>query len=209
MKNYLKSYLAGIFIGLGALEYMVCSGYNNAFQYTLIGAFLFATGLLAVCAEGMILVTGQFSKLYDGSWTFRQILLIFVANLIGIATIYGVRMVDVNPQIVQEVGASIAAKRDALVWYQHIFKGILCGICIEMACANYRNDKSSWCVILPVMTFIIVGGEHCVADTMYYLFAPGFAWRHVLQIFEVFCGNLIGAVLVVFASQNREFHFVL
>ena len=94
MKNYLKSYLAGIFIGLGAYAYMICTGYSDALGYKALGAFLFSMGLLSVCAEGMILVTGQFSKLYDGSWSFRQILLIFMANLIGVATVYLLHVLD-------------------------------------------------------------------------------------------------------------------
>jgi formate/nitrite transporter FocA (FNT family) len=69
-----------------------------------------------------------------------------------------------------------------------------------MACANYRVDKSTLGVILPVMGFIIIGGQHCVADAMYYLFTPGFAWVHVGYLMLTFVGNLIGAILVVFAS---------
>ena len=212
MKTICKSYLAGLFIGLGAYAYMVCTGYSNTLGYKALGAFLFSMGLLSVCAEGMILVTGQFSKLYDGSWSLRQIFLIFVANLIGIATIFGLyELGDTTlfPDPIRQAGATIAAARDSSLWYQHILRGIFCGICIEAACANYCNDKSSWGVILPVMMFILIGGEHCIADAAYYLFAPGWEWRHLLQIFEVFCGNLIGAIVVVFASANREFHFHL
>ena len=59
------------------------------------------------------------------------------------------------------------------------------------------------------MVFIIIGGEHCVADTMYYLFMPGFSWQHVYQVIFTFIGNFIGAMLIVFASGDKEFHPVL
>ena len=71
MDDLLKSYAAGIFIGLGAYVYTVCAGFSNALGYTALGAFLFSMGLLSICAEGLILVTGQFSKLYDGTWNCR------------------------------------------------------------------------------------------------------------------------------------------
>lgn len=93
----------------------------------------------------------------------------------------------------------IIATRDVKIWYQHILSGILCGICIQIAVNNYKGNKSYLGIILPVMTFIMIGGEHCVADTFYYAWG---AWslQHLIQIFEVFIGNFIGAMFVVFAN---------
>lgn len=49
----------------------------------------------------MTLVTGQFSKLYDGSWSFHEILLIFVANLFGVLTLYGVCMISPSLNLIK------------------------------------------------------------------------------------------------------------
>jgi len=35
---------------------------------------------------------------------------------------------------------------------------------------NWLKTKSSIGIILPVMTFILVSSEHCVADAFYYIF---------------------------------------
>lgn len=201
----LRSYLAGLFIGLGALAYLVYFDIS-----IFMSSFLFSLGLIAVCSQGALLVTGQFSNLYDGTYGLHDIIIFFIFNILGVATIYALRIVDcIALGDIQMSSSIIIEKRDALIWYQHILKGILCGMCIEMACANYRSNKSILGIILPVMGFIIIGGQHCVADVMYYLFTPGFVWQHVLWVVLTFIGNLIGAIIIVFASQDKKFHFAL
>lgn len=203
-----KAWLAGVLIALGSLEFGLCATVGGTLGYKALGAFLFSVGLCAICEEKLNLVTGKFGMFYDGSWSFRQILLIFAANLFGVLGIFLIRYLDAQPELVANAMAPIVAARDIKLWYQHILAGILCGICIQIAVNNYKGNKSYWGVILPVMTFIMIGGEHCIADTFYYIWAP-WSIAHMIQILEVFFGNLIGAVLVVFASQDRQFHPVL
>ena len=197
MLNIFKGWLAGFLIGLAGLAYLSCSGMSLGF--TALGAFLFSFGLYGVLEYESNLVTGKFAKLYNGEWSLRQILLIFGMNLIGTATIFLIRAMDANANIVYELAAPIVAARDAKLWYQHIVAGIGCGACIQVAVNNYQKHPSFWGVCLPVMVFILCGFEHCIADSFYYYWSP-FTWRHLLQIFEVFFGNAIGAQLIVAAN---------
>lgn len=143
--------------------------------------------------------------LYDGSWNFRQILSIFVANLLGVLTIFIIRRLDFMPELVYECAQPIIESRDAELWYQHIVGGIGCGICIQMAVNNWTKKHEPLGVILPVAVFILCGFEHCIADAFYYAWSA-FEWRHLLQIFEVFCGNMIGAFIVLPASVHSLPH---
>ena len=61
--------------------------------------------------------------------------------MLGVATIYLIRVFDTSGlNNTYEAIRTIMDKRDSIAWYQHILKGILCGACIEIACANFRKE---------------------------------------------------------------------
>ena len=207
MKDVFKGILAGFIIALGALAFGIIA-YAGGMSYKALGAFMFSMGLCAICQEQLNLVTGKFGLFYEGSWNLRKILLIFVANLFGVFLVYCIRALDAQPNLVVEVMNPIVTARDSKLWYQHIFSGILCGACIQIAVNNFKDNKSYWGVILPVMMFILIGGEHCIADTFYYIWTP-WSLQHMLQILLVFIGNFIGAVLVVSTKTGTRPHLLL
>lgn len=122
-----------------------------------------------------------------------------MANLFGVFLLYCIRLLDAAPNLVVESMAPIVAARDSKIWYQHIFSGMMCGACIQLAVYNYSNNHSYLSAILPVMMFILIGGEHCIADSFYYMWAS-WSFNHAIAILLVFIGNLIGATVVVFAN---------
>ena len=203
-----KGILAGFVIALGALAFGIISTTGGTLGFKALGAFMFSMGLCAVFANQLNLVTGKFGFLYDGSWNLHQILLIFVANLFGVFLLYCIRYMDAAPNLVTEAMIPIVAARDNKIWYQHIFSGILCGACIQLAVYNYSNNHSYWSAILPVMMFILIGGEHCIADTFYYIWSP-WSLQHAIQVLLVFIGNFIGAVLVVLTKNYTQPHWNL
>ena len=131
-----------------------------------------------------------------------------MANLLGVLTIFIIRRLDALPELVYECAEPLIVGRDTKLWYQHILGGIGCGFCIQIAVNNWKAKGEPWGVILPVAVFILCGFEHCVADAFYYCWSP-FTWRHMLQIFEVFCGNSIGAFIVLASSSGKRPHVLL
>lgn len=117
------------------------------------------------------------------------------------------RRLDFMPELIYECAQPILESRDVELWYQHIAGGIGCGICIQMAVNNWKAKGEPLGVILPVALFILCGFEHCIADAFYYAWSA-FEWRHLLQIFEVFIGNMIGAFIVLPSSAHSlpRFH---
>lgn len=130
-----------------------------------------------------------------------------MANLLGVLTIFIIRRLDFMPELIYECASPIIENRDTELWYQHIIGGMGCGICIQMAVNNWKAKNKSLGVILPVMIFILASFEHCIADAFYYCWSA-FEWRHLLQIFEVFIGNMIGSFIVLPASVHSlpRFH---
>lgn len=128
-----------------------------------------------------------------------------MANLFGVLTIFIIRRLDFMPELIYECASPIIESRDAELWYQHIIGGMSCGICIQMAVNNWKAKNKSLGVILPVMIFILCGFEHCIADAFYYTWST-FEWRHLLQILEVFIGNMLGAFIVLPSSVHSLPH---
>ena len=201
-----KAYLAGITIGLGSLAYMACYGLGLGFN--ILGSFLFSFGLLAICYEQLNLVTGKFGAAYTGQYSIFQILGMFIINILGVFTIFIIRRFDANSEILFEIGNQITAIRNVRLPYQHILSGILCGACIQISVFNFQAQKEPLGVMLPVMIFITIGGQHCIADTFYYLCA-GFSLKYIGFIVLTFIGNFIGAILVAASKTNSSPHFVL
>lgn len=79
-------------------------------------------------------------------------------NFLGTAIIFLIRRFDAFPELVYEIMQPIITSRDNQLWYQHIFAGIICGICIQAAVSNFAAYKNSWGIIFPIMIFILVGG---------------------------------------------------
>ena len=201
-----KAYLAGITIGLGSLAYMACYGFGLGFN--ILGSFLFSFGLLTICYEQLNLVTGKFGAAYTGQYSIFQILGMFIMNILGVFTIFIIRRFDANPEILFEIGNQITAIRNIRLPYQHILSGILCGACIQISVFNFQTYKEPFGVMLPVMIFITIGGQHCIADTFYYLWT-GFSLKYISFIVLTFIGNFIGAILVAASKTNSSPHFVL
>lgn len=190
---------AGILIGLGALANIMVGG-------GWLGSLLFATGLFSICVNQYLLLTGQFARLYrkNEDFIYNLIELILMANLNFLGIVIVVLLTSfMTHSATNDVAINIVTARNARLWYQHIAAGAICGSCIQIAVQNYKKDKSAIGVILPVMVFILTGSEHCIADFFYYMLAHNMGMQQILQIFEVMCGNFIGASLVLFCSSGN------
>lgn len=185
-------------IGLGALANIMVGGQ--------LGAFLFATGLLTICINKYQLVTGQFFRLYrnnDLLFNLIEIITIFSFNLFGILII---AIITYLLKLDCSSATSIILARQERLWYQHILAGILCGICIQIAVQSYQKEKNSFSVILPVIVFILIKSEHCIADFFYYLVGGNCDLKFIIvHILYVFLGNFIGASLILLCNVDNLF----
>ena len=88
-ESWLKSILAGLFIGIGGIAYL-------SVENKVVGAALFAVGLFTICTLGYNLYTGKLCYILDSDkkggylvWLIQ----IWVGNLIGtVIAGYGMRL---------------------------------------------------------------------------------------------------------------------
>lgn len=175
------SVLAGAFIGMGALYYVLVQSDPTLGFATrqLLGGAVFSLGLLMVVVAGAELFTGN--NLLVMAWAARKITLgellrswaiALCGNLVGAVGLAVLVVLSDHPDMNQgAVGArylSIASAKTQLSFMPAFFSGILCNalVCIAvwMAIAGRSVTDKAVAILFPVSAFVAAGFEHSVAN---------------------------------------------
>ena len=175
---FISSILAGISIGVAAI--LFCLAPNP-----IIGAGLFALGLLNILLMKYHLVTGKFQHL-GTQYNFLDIMEILVGNIFGVGIVSIIAIVAL-PQVTA-IAASVAATKIAVPLIITFGKAILCGYIMTVAT---RPNTPLWVSALGVFAFVYTGLNHCVADAFYYMFNSS----NLLPFWITVLGNAIGGKL--------------
>lgn len=176
--------LAGAFIGLGGLFYVVvASDPSLGFAVRqVVGGGCFSLGLILVVVAGAELFTGN--NLLVMAWADRQIstpellrnwAVICTANGIGAAGLALLVVLSGHPAmndgLIAEKYLGIAAAKCDLSFQAAFFRGILCNIlvCIAvwMALAGRSVTDKVIAIIFPISAFVAAGFEHSVANMFF------------------------------------------
>lgn len=189
-----KSILAGLLIGLAACIYW--SIYSSAGDYcakylaNILGSFLFSIGLISVILLQTNLYTGKIGYVNNKKLLIESLIILVincvVAYLVGLSyrLVFGV----------QE--AAMQARLNA-TWYQLLFRGIGTGALIYLAVELKKKYESLLPVVLCVMSFILAGFQHSIANCTYFGMTS-FSLYGLLGILIVIIGNSIGSLLIRF-----------
>lgn len=184
-------------IGLAGLLYLYIGG--------ALGALAFGLGLLGVCALKLDLFTGKMRAFWNGEISIKELCVVFLGNIVGILFIAGCGTFLSSANQFIDASQIIMSTRLGLPFGTILIRGIICGICVQMAVDMWkqgveRNDTHPFLAMLPATAFVLLGCNHCIADTLYLVYSS--AWGQILQIFEALIGNFIGASLFVVASSG-------
>lgn len=180
-----KSIFAGISIGLAGCVYLNVGG--------VIGACLFAFGLLAVVSLGLNLFTGKAQFVwYNSRVAGARLLTMLVLNFAGCMI---VASITDTPEL-SEKAAAIIDLRLAKGPLRCGLLSLFCGMI--MTTAVQGAAKNNWLPLLfGVPLFILCGLPHCVADA-FYISAAGIEYisENLSQIIAFYicivAGNYLG-----------------
>lgn len=173
--------LAGAFIGLGALFYvLVASDAGLGFAVSrVLGGVCFSLGLLLVVVAGAELFTGNNLLVMawaDGKLSAREVLrnwiVVCIANFIGalgLATIVFLSgHADMNGGAIGKTYLSIAAAKVSMPFWTAFFRGVLCNLLVCMAIwmtlAGRSVTDKMIAIVFPISAFVAAGFEHSIAN---------------------------------------------
>lgn len=179
--------MSGVCIGTAGFGYLA--------EKSIIGAVLFAFGLLTVVNYSLKLYTGTAGFIKRGE--VLNLFIILGANLVGCLLM--AMMVRCSPMPLQDVAQKILEGR---LTTGPLYGGILaigCGFIMTTAVTFARQGKNLP-LLFGVPLFITCGFPHCVADAFYYMCVPlDFLTANAIDILvfyvSIVFGNFIGCNL--------------
>ncbi|WP_027633826.1 formate/nitrite transporter family protein [Clostridium hydrogeniformans] len=184
LKSIILGFLSGAFIALGAYASTVVShGISNPSLSKLMAALIFPIGLTLIVLCGTDLFTGNTLltiPLLERKISFKQLcinwFLIYFTNFLGAifisSMIYFSGSLDFNNFALGGYALKMASTKSSVEFIPAMLSGVLCNtlVCLAVWCSYAAKDIISklTTVWLIIMTFVISGFEHSVAN-MYYL----------------------------------------
>lgn len=194
LKLIRSSFLAGFCIGIAGFGYLA--------EKSIIGAVLFAFGLLTVVHYGLKLYTGTAGFIKRGE--VGNLCLILLANIVGCLVVS--LLVRCSPMPLQDTAQSILEGRLEIGPLRGGVLAIGCGFIMTTA-VTFARKGQNLPLLFGVPLFIMCGFPHCVADVFYYLCVPlDYLLNNISQILvfyaSIVLGNFIGCNLYRAISRD-------
>lgn len=198
-KMFVLAIAAGAFIAFGAqVSLTVSSGVAGTLGWgtsKLIGAMVFAAGLMMVVLTGAELFTGNVMMMFSVlekkiSWLklLRSWSIVYIGNFVGsillAILVFGAALYQNNGFDVGVNTLTNANMKVNLSFVEAFSRGILCNwlVCLAvwMATSSKRVIGKIFAIFFPIMTFVASGYEHSVAN-MFFI-PSGLLLKHVPQV---------------------------
>jgi formate/nitrite transporter FocA (FNT family) len=186
----IKSIMAGFLIALGGIINLSVGG--------MLGAFLFAIGLMTILTFQLDLFTGKTGLLVEREIGFKGIAKVWIGNFFG--TFFGAMTLIFMPSEksaeLVEKAANIVAIRNSNLPLENFILGLFCGLLMWIAVRGWKMSSSLVFAIAPVAAFILAGFNHCVADMFYIHCVSMSSLTDYLSLIPTTLGNVIGGCLI-------------
>ena len=199
MKDFIKSVLAGIMIGIGGTIYL-------SLDNKVVGASLFGIGLFTIVVYGFNLYTGKIGYLVD-NFNFKYIKMLvitLIGNFIGTFLVgYILKFTRIYSLIHDKAKLLVNVKLDDSL-ISILILAFFCGILMYLAVNTYKENKdiSKYLgVFLGVIVFILCGFEHCIANMYYFSVANAWNVNALLYFLIMILGNSLGGMLIPLCNK--------
>jgi formate/nitrite transporter FocA (FNT family) len=183
------SILSGILIAIGVVV-------NLSAGNKYIGAMLFSLALLTIMQCGLQLYTGRIGYALDKRHGVPDYAIMLILNFLGVS-LFLVWYCLQGSEMRQNV-LDIAEAKFAQSYGEMFFYGLLCGVLMFVAV----SCKNTVITIFCIMTFILSGYEHCIADFPYFVVGT-MSIEKILKFLLVVCGNSAGSILIHLLSRQK------
>lgn len=202
IKKYVDSLLKGIYagfmIGIGAIAFL-------SLENKVLGSFFFSIGLLTICMYAMNLYTGKVGYILINKIEYiYELLLGLLGNFMGTFIIGKLilltRVSNINEKALSLVNIKL---NDNLL--SIFILSIFCGILMYIAVNNYKKVGTEIGkyigIFMCVMTFILCGFEHCIANMYYFSVSSTWSLNTLLYLLVMILGNSLGGILIPLCNK--------
>jgi formate transporter len=218
--------LAGAFIGLGALFFVVVKS-DSSLGFAVgqvMSGLVFCLGLLLVVVAGAELFTGN--NLIAMAWADQQVstaellrnwFWVCLANFVGAAALAVLVALSGHAQMnngqIGQTVLRIATLKQQLSLDQAFLRGVLCNVLVCLAVWMAMGGRSvvdkAVAIVFPITAFVAAGFEHSIANMYFFSLALALqwldpAWGSVITVggmlgnlIPVIVGNLVGGSVLV------------
>ncbi len=189
----IKGIYAGIMISVAGMTYLSLSNH-------VIGAFLFSIGLLVICMYGMNLYTGKIGYILINKKDYiYELIFTLLGNFIGTFLSAKVLLLTRFSSVSETASKIVSLKLNDNLLSIFILS-MFCGILMYIAVNNYKKLNTDigkyGCIFLCVMTFILCGFEHCVANMFYFSISSVWSLKSLCYMLIMILGNSVGSILI-------------
>lgn len=186
-----KSVIAGMMICIASVLYVIVDNH-------IIGAIMFAFGLLSVFELKLNLITG---KAVDyRSYSLRQMTIYLMGNIIGCIIITLLSLCSAKSVSINEDAYNLCMSKFSIGYFNIFCSGVLCGILMAIAVRvnqlGTNNITKTFVVIICIACFILIGGEHCIADISYMMLGTYITIESAIKILIIILGNMLGSIII-------------
>ena len=173
-----QSILSGILVGIGVVINTLTSN-----QY--VGAMLFSLALLVIIKCELKLYTGKIG--YFSVASIKDLIIMLIGNLIGVTIPF---LIALNKEGIYEQIFYISEIKFSNGYLELFLYGLMCGVLMFIAV----HCKKPIITVFCIMTFILSGYEHCVADFPY--LCINFNIGNLLKFICIILGNSLGSIAI-------------
>ncbi|MFT5733447.1 MAG: formate/nitrite transporter [Planctomycetota bacterium] len=219
---FVLSILAGAFISLGAVFYLVViTDSQLGFGVTrFLGGLAFSLGLILVVVAGAELFTGN--NLVSMAWAsgrirlvelLRNWVVVYIGNVVGalgtVALVHFGSIATLGGGAVGQTAIGIGQAKSQIDFTRGVALGILCNalVCLAvwLAIGGRSVTDKILGVLFPITAFVTIGLEHSIANWFFLPYAyvlglgatDGYVAGAALNLFAVTLGNIAGGTLLV------------
>ncbi len=182
-----RSLASGFLVGIGVII-------NTLSPDKIVGSMLFSVALLAIIKNGLLLYTGKIGFIKEVP--LRDLAIMYIGNLVGI--LIPVLMVITQKQAAYDAMLQSSINKFSNGYLALLFYGMLCGVLMFLAVLS----KDTVITVFCIMTFILSGYEHCIADFPYLVI--NFSWENLLKFLCISLGNSLGSIGFYFLVQKYD-----
>jgi formate/nitrite transporter len=212
LSQVMLAMLAGAFIGLGALYYVIVKS-DPTLGYALkqvLGGGVFCLGLVMVVIAGAELFTGnnllviaRAQGLISSAEVVRNWTIVLFGNLIGAVglaiIVWLADHASMNNGAIAQEYVKVATAKASLPFWTAFFRGVLCnalvclGVWMSMAGRSVIDKVAA--LIFPISAFIAAGFEHSVANLYFFSMALLIEHGASAELMEGMARNLVAVVI--------------